>query len=87
MMRSIFGVGSGGFGQKMWLGGVSGWNAGRNPASPSGVPHMWHDPEGPYPYGPGTYPCIRLDRNGCFDVKQRPPFRPVPEGMSPDRPG
>ena len=44
---------------------------------PSGMPHIGLEPEGPYPYGPGMYSCIRLYLDGCSDVKGRPPFRPV----------
>ena len=35
------------------------------------------NPEGPYPYGPGMYRCIKLCRDLYRDPKRRPPFRPV----------
>jgi hypothetical protein len=45
--------------------------------TPIGILHMWHDPEGPSPDGPGMYRCIKLDRDGCFHMKRRSPSRSV----------
>ena len=36
---------------------------------------MEGDLEGPYPYGPGMYRCIKLCRDLCCDLKRRPPSR------------